>query len=301
MSLKSIALIGASGNFGGLLVPELVKTDLNITAVIRESSKATFPSSVQVTKSDFSLKSLTEAFEGKDAVVSMLPIDAAADQAVLIEAAIAAGVKRFLPSEYGSDSANPAVVAAVPFFEGKKKSLDLLVSKENAISWTALVTGPFFDWTFFMGLTGFNASSKTVTLIDGGKTRFTASTSAQISRALISVLEHADETANKMVFVESFTTTQLDTLAAVEKVTGQKWNVAETTAEDVRAAGFQKIGEGNYKEGGGLLIQALVLGKEGLEDHAHVEGGLWNDRLGLKGESLEAVVEAIFQNAPANS
>lgn len=131
MSLKSIALIGvrkyffcfifhvlgrcsldptnssskASGNFGGLLVPELVKTDLNITAVIRESSKATFPSSVQVTKSDFSLKSLTEAFEGKDAVVSMLPIDAAADQAVLIEAAIAAGVKRFLPSEYGSDSA----------------------------------------------------------------------------------------------------------------------------------------------------------------------------------------------------
>ncbi|KAG4434407.1 hypothetical protein IFR05_010103 [Cadophora sp. M221] len=290
----------ASGNFGGLLVPALVKTDLNITAVIRESSKATFPSGVEVVKSDFSLKSLTEAFKGKDAVVSMLPIEALAAQAVLIEAAISAGVKRFLPSEYGSDSTNPAVLAAVPFFEGKKKFLDLLASKESIISWTALETGPFFDWTFFLGLTGFNASTKTVTLVDGGKTRFSTSTSAQISQALISVLEHADETANKMVFVESFTITQLETLAAVEKVTGQKWTVVESTVEDVRAVAFQKISEGNLMEGGGLLIQALVLGKGDLEDHSHVEGGIWNDRLGLKGENLEKVVEAIFQNVPAN-
>ena len=34
----------------------------------------------------------------------MLPITALGDQGVVIEAAIAAGVKRFIPSEYGSDS-----------------------------------------------------------------------------------------------------------------------------------------------------------------------------------------------------
>jgi hypothetical protein len=81
-----------------------VKTDFHLTTVIRETSKATFPSGVQVAKSDFSLKSLTEIFQGKDAVVSMLPITALADQGVAIEAAIAAGVKRFIPSEYGFDS-----------------------------------------------------------------------------------------------------------------------------------------------------------------------------------------------------
>jgi hypothetical protein len=139
-----------------------------------------------------------------------------------------------------------------------------------------------------------------VTLVDGGKTRFTASTSTQISRALIAVLKHADETSNKMVFVESFTTTQTEVLAAVENVTGQKWNVVEAKSEEIRAAGFQKLGEGNYVEGAGLLIQAAVLGKEALEDRNHVEGGLWNERLGLEEESVEKVVEVIFQNAPSN-
>ncbi|KAM0145526.1 hypothetical protein ACHAPG_011579 [Botrytis cinerea] len=300
MSLKNVAIVGASGNFGGLVLPELLKVDLNLTAVIRETSKATFPSGVQVAKSDFSLKSLTGIFVDKDAVISILPIAALADQGMLIEAAIAAGVKRFIPSEYGSDSTNPDMIAAVPLFEGKKRHLELLASKEDVISWTALITGPFFDWTFFLGLTGFDASTKTVTLVDSGRTPFSASTSTQISRALISVLKHAGETSNKMVFVESFTTTQLDVLTAVEKVTGQKWNVVEAKSEDIRVAGFQKMSEGNYVEGGGLLIQAAVLGKEALENHSHVKGGIWNDRLGLKTESVEDVVELIFQNVPAN-
>jgi hypothetical protein len=44
------------------------------------------------------------------------------------------------------DLQNPAAVAAVPLFEGKKKYLELLASQEKAISWTALITGLFFDW-----------------------------------------------------------------------------------------------------------------------------------------------------------
>lgn len=38
------------------------------------------------------------------------------------------------------------MIAVVPFFEGKKKYLDYLKSQESSISWTALFTGPFFDW-----------------------------------------------------------------------------------------------------------------------------------------------------------
>lgn len=41
---------------------------------------------------------------------------------------------------------NNAVVAEVPFFEAKAKYLQLLKTKEDVISWTALITGPFFDW-----------------------------------------------------------------------------------------------------------------------------------------------------------
>lgn len=86
------------------MLPELLKSDFNVTAVIRETSSAKFPSGIKVARSDFSVGSLTEVFKGQDAVVSMLPIVALGEQGVVIEAAIAAGVKRFLPSEYGSDT-----------------------------------------------------------------------------------------------------------------------------------------------------------------------------------------------------
>lgn len=42
---------------------------------------------------------------GQDAVVSMITITALAEQQKVANAAIAAGVKLFLPSEFGSDTA----------------------------------------------------------------------------------------------------------------------------------------------------------------------------------------------------
>ncbi|KAH6977509.1 isoflavone reductase [Ilyonectria sp. MPI-CAGE-AT-0026] len=294
MSLKKVSLVGASGNVGSSVLPELLKSDLVLSAVTRETSSAKFPEGVAHVKSDFSLSSLTEAFKGQDAVISMLPITALGDQAVVIEAAIAAGVKRFIPSEYGSDSTSDAVIAVVPFFEGKKKYLDYLKSQESSISWTALFTGPFFDWGLAAGFVGFDFATKTSTLIDGGKTRFTTSNVAQIGRALVAVLSHATETANKLVFVESFTTTQLEIHAALEKASGEEWKVVNKTSESVRAEGFKLLGEGKILEGGGSLITALVLGKEGLEDHSDVEGGIWNSRLGLPVETVEETVKQVW-------
>ena len=86
------------------MLPELLKSDLNVTAVTRETSSAKFPEGAKVAKSDFSLNSLMEVFKAQDAVISMLPITALSDQGTVIDAAIAAGVKRLIPSEYGSDS-----------------------------------------------------------------------------------------------------------------------------------------------------------------------------------------------------
>lgn len=144
------------------------------------------------------------------------------------------------------------------------------------------------------GFVGFDFATKTSTLIDGGKTRFTTSNVAQIGRALVAVLNHATETANKLVFVESFTTTQLEIHAALEKASGEEWKVVNKTSESVRAEGFKLLGEGKILEGGGSLITALVLGKEGLEDHSDVEGGIWNSRLGLPVETVEETVQQVW-------
>ncbi|GJC97933.1 isoflavone reductase [Colletotrichum higginsianum] len=282
MSLKKVTLVGASGNVGVGVLPQLLKSDLDVTILSRQGSSATFPDGAKVIKSDYSAESLEKVLKGQDAVVSMLPIMALEEQTKIAEAAIKAGVKRFIPSDYGSDTTP------------KKAHLEWLATKEAQISWTTINTGIFFDWGLKQGMTGFDLANKTVTLVDGGKTRFTASNMAQVGRAIVSVLHHPVETKNQMVFVESFTTTQAEILAVLEKLTGQTWKVNEVGSQAIREDGFAKFSKGDYVGGGSAVIMALVLGEGGLEDHTNVKGGIWNQRLGLESESVEETVREVL-------
>ncbi|KAF4306985.1 isoflavone reductase family protein [Botryosphaeria dothidea] len=278
MSIKNVTLIGASGNLG------------------RADSSATFPDGTKVVRSDYSPESLTQALMGQDAVVSMITITALAEQQKVANAAIAAGVKLFLPSEFGSDTASDAVIAAVPFFKPKKDFIDFLAANEAKMSWAAIVTGPFFDWGLTYGLTGFDVANKTATLVDGGKARFSATNVVQIARSIIAVLEHPDIVANRFVYVESFSTNQLEVLAALEKATGEKWQVKYESSDDLRTVGFQKFQEGDLVTGGTNIIKATILGEGSLEDHSHVAGGIWNERLGLPKEDVDEVVKKVLSS-----
>lgn len=121
------------------------KSAFNVTVLSREGSSSTFPNDVKVVRANFdSLDSLKSAFEGQDAVVSLVASHALHTQTLLIDAAIAAGVKRYIPSEFGSNTPDPRTLEAVPLFKGKVDVQDYLKSKEDKISRTTIITGPFF-------------------------------------------------------------------------------------------------------------------------------------------------------------
>lgn len=92
--------------------------------------------------------SLVEALKGQDAVVTAIAGEATADQTKIIDAAVEAGVKRFVPTEYGVDTSNPAAVEKVPFFKIKENMKKYLEEKaeRGLIEWTSFITGAFFDW-----------------------------------------------------------------------------------------------------------------------------------------------------------
>ena len=65
----------------------------------------------------------------------------------LINASVKAGVKRFIPGEFGSDSAPQAVRDAVPWLQNKVDLVEHLKSKEcEGLTWTSVICGSFFDW-----------------------------------------------------------------------------------------------------------------------------------------------------------
>ena len=65
----------------------------------------------------------------------------------LIDACVKAGVKRFIPGEFGSNSVPETARIAVPWFENKLNIVSHLKSKEgDGLTWTSVICGAFFDW-----------------------------------------------------------------------------------------------------------------------------------------------------------
>jgi hypothetical protein len=119
----------------------------DVTVFSRKESTSTFPEGVKVVTTDYSDAELEEKFKGQDAIISLPSGPAIMEQKRYIDAAIKAGVKRFIPSEFGSNTLNNDVVKAAPLFRSKVAISDYLKSKASGeFSYTLFVTGPFLDW-----------------------------------------------------------------------------------------------------------------------------------------------------------
>jgi hypothetical protein len=260
-------------------------SSFNVTVLSREGSNSTFPSGVKVVHADYSsLSSLTSAFKGQDAVISLVGAMGFTEQKILIDAAIAAGVKRFLPSEYGSNTTDQRVLDQVSVFAPKVDTVKYLKSNEDKISWSSVICGAFFDWGLKVPFIGIDASSKTATLIDDGKFKFSGTNVRQIALAVVKILEKPDLTKNQYVFISSFTTTQRDILDVAEKITGEKWTVNNLNSKEMFDSGNAKIQKGDFS-GAFELIKASAFGEGELGNFDPV--GLWNEKLGLPQEDFE--------------
>lgn len=94
--------------------------------------------------------SLVAALSGHDAVLSCVPGGATdfESQKLLIDAAVAAGVKLFFASEYSANVMTWQYARLPTQFVGDKPRIRRYLedkSKEGLIAWTALNGGPFFD------------------------------------------------------------------------------------------------------------------------------------------------------------
>jgi putative NADH-flavin reductase len=121
-----------------------------VTVLSRIDSSATFPSAVKVHKTDYTSEvSVVEGLKGQDAVVSTIATAALANQKIIIDAAVKAGVKRFIPSEFGINttkiSGGIAKILATKI-QIQKDHLKKAVEENEGFSWTGVSSSMFFDW-----------------------------------------------------------------------------------------------------------------------------------------------------------
>jgi uncharacterized protein YbjT (DUF2867 family) len=235
--IRTVALAGASGNLGPAILSQLLAANFTVTVLTRSSSTTTpYPPTVTVRPVDYtSIDSITTALRGQDALVSTLASAAIDVQIRLVDAALAAGVQRFIPSEFGSDTGN-RLARKLSVYADKVKVQEYLAEKAQAhetFTYTFIYTNAFFDWGLKVGfLLGRE-------MYDGGDRKFSTTRLSAIGKAVVGVLRHPPETRNRDVRVHEAVVTQKQ----LAQLSGKEWEAEEASTEVLEREAYAELGK----------------------------------------------------------
>jgi uncharacterized protein YbjT (DUF2867 family) len=225
--MQHILLAGPTGNLGPYLVRELVTQNKDVYALIRPESMSNPQKvnplkelGVHLVKGDVNDPvSLDKACAGKDAVISALGGGQLMQQEALLHAAKAAGVKRFIPSEFGVDP-HAAGPGACDLFDAKAAIQRMIF--DSGIQYTMIYTGGFMEfWAGGLGQLGNNVASGTVDLFGDGNVKASMISLPDIARFTVAILDDPEMT-NKEVRITANVATQERLIRTWEELSGQE-------------------------------------------------------------------------------
>jgi hypothetical protein len=288
----------ATGTIGRPIISRLLETGLfTVTVLTRDASRASakVPPGCNIKAVDYaSVDSLSAALHGQDAVVSAMAFEAVAAQAPLVDACVRAGVRRFVASEYGNDTLNPKL-AAVPIYQPKiaireRCERAAAASVGGAFSWTTVQNASFLapDWTLDFIV---DVKCRRCQVKDGGDVVFCATTYADVAQAVVGILTHPGETANRPVRVASVVTTQNEIIGMARELGATEgWEISHVWTEELEAEARRRWAKGDRSEEViAMFINRAFIG-EGWGGYFAV---LDNELLGIKGLEKSELKEIV--------
>ncbi|KAK7409101.1 hypothetical protein QQX98_008709 [Neonectria punicea] len=298
MSLNKVCLVGGNGNLGTVLLNGLVNAgDFTVSVAKRASSKSSPAHADSITQitipDDMSLDGLTAALRGQDAVIACFPLVDVSQHLRLAEAASRAGVKRFVPADFGScDAASPNARRLLKLYRDKdlvRRRCEELAAENPGFAWTALVCGHFFDYGVHDGLLHFDLERRTADILDDGSARASASTLRRVAEGTVAALRRPEPTRNRTLYIQSFCRSQPEVLAALERATGATWTRRTVDSRAYVAEAARKL-EAEWTK---PAMEEIVFVLGALEADWTKEEGFAMELLGLEDEDLDQVVAEV--------
>ena len=268
----------------------------NVTAIKRSASTASFPASVTVTEADLSsVDSVTHVLRGQDAVVSTVGTAGLPAQSVIIQAAVAAGVKRFIPSDFGCDLGVPKT-SVLPVYRSKiaiHKQLREVAVTNPDFTYSLVCNNAFLDWGLQKNIL-LNWKEDRPKLFDGGNNMFSATTLDSVGQGVAGILSHPEETKNRFVYVKDVDISQNQLLEIAKKVNPEKKfeEPIHINTADLEKSSNESLAKGQISPP--VMMAYLLRVIFGPPEYGSKFKKTDNELLGLKGKT-EADVEAILK------
>jgi hypothetical protein len=247
---KLILVAGATGNLGQKICRELIKRDAHVRAIVRDSSKnidALEKMGVEIFKANLSNEqALLDACKGAFCVVSAVAglHDVIVDgQIKLLHAAIAAGVPRFIPSDFSSD------FTLMP--SGENRNFDLRKEfkeqlDQSPIKATSIFNGCFADILRY-NTPLFNMPEKSIAYYDGKadwKIDFTTMDDTAAFTAMVAL----DDATPRNLCIASFRVSPNDLVRLSEQHKGSKFRLVLKGSMDDFST-YNKVQRAAHPEG----------------------------------------------------
>jgi nucleoside-diphosphate-sugar epimerase len=304
MTQIKVAIAGATGNLGQPVLSALLSAGYLVTVLSRvggnHAKLKPHPNSA-IKEVDFtSVPSLATALRGIDVVISCLATSAMGSQNPLIDAAVAAGVKRFIPAEYGMDSQNPKAMQ-LPVCMPKVATQNYLREKVRThphFTWTGVANGMFLDWGIEMGII-VDPVKHFATLYNGGDVPFSATTLADVAKAVIGVIENLGRTADRLLHIHSTLVTQKQLIQYTKNKDSKGWTVVRKDTETIKEESYRELEKGDDADMESAMLGFCVTAMFNVEYGSDFSGKLDNDVVGLE-EMDEAEVRKVVEQYVAS-
>ncbi|KAH6970559.1 hypothetical protein BKA56DRAFT_697029, partial [Ilyonectria sp. MPI-CAGE-AT-0026] len=285
-----------TGGLGALVVQRLLQAGrFNITILSRRQ-RGDVPHGAKLVVIDYNdQSSLVKALQGQDAIVSALSRDATLLQLPLIDAGVIAGVKRFVPSEFGGNLQNPNT-RQLPNYKNKVRVEEYLEekAKTHGITYTYIYNNVFLDWSIENGML-IDLKRHHVPLYDGGERAISLTRMPTAAQAVERVLTHHAQTKNRSVCIHEVCLSQRQLLSlAKEAIPAAKWR-----EEHVDLQKLEQVAKDHGKQGVpniSLFHAFAVKGGFG-EGYGNQFSDADNKLLGIEPLSVESIKEILADGA----
>jgi nucleoside-diphosphate-sugar epimerase len=184
-----------------------------------------------------------------------------------VRAALAAGVRHLVTSEFGLNTFHPNA-AELPVLAAKlaaQRALeaelqDAAAAGKSVLTWTAIFTGAWYDWALARGIFWIDPTARSITRAGSGDQRVSFTRVAVNGEAVVAVLREPERFANRPAYFASHTVSMNKLIEMVGEIDdgGEKWKVVDVPdVEAIRKEGV-RLWEKDRREGVDEMLHTLA-------------------------------------------